>query len=33
LVLVQAPPDSPPAATDWVSALADQWIGALRRLE
>ena len=33
LVLVQAPPDSPPAATDWVSALADQWIGALSRLE
>src|SRR6516162_755599 len=33
LVLVQAPPDSPRAATDWVSALADQWIGALRRLE
>jgi probable F420-dependent oxidoreductase len=32
LVLVDAPPESPGAATDWVSALADQWIGALQRL-
>jgi len=26
LVLVQAPPDRPEAATGWVSALADQWM-------
>jgi probable F420-dependent oxidoreductase len=32
LVLVEAPPDRPGAAADWVSALADRWIGALRRL-
>jgi probable F420-dependent oxidoreductase len=29
LVLVAAPPDRPEAATDWVSALADKWSGAL----
>jgi probable F420-dependent oxidoreductase len=32
LVLVAAPPDRPEAATGWVLALADQWIGALQRL-
>jgi probable F420-dependent oxidoreductase len=30
LVLVAAPPESPQAATGWVSALADEWMGALR---
>jgi probable F420-dependent oxidoreductase len=29
LVLVEAPPDRPEAATGWVSALADQWMRAL----
>jgi hypothetical protein len=29
LVLVEAPPDRPEAATDWVAARADQWMGAL----
>jgi probable F420-dependent oxidoreductase len=28
LVLVEAPPDSVHAARDWVSALADRWMGA-----
>jgi probable F420-dependent oxidoreductase len=32
LVLLEAPPDRPGDATDWVSALADQWIGAPQRL-
>ena len=32
LVLVAAPPDRPEAATGWVLALADQWIGGLQRL-
>jgi probable F420-dependent oxidoreductase len=32
LVLVAAPPDRADAATRWVSALADQWIGPLQRL-
>jgi probable F420-dependent oxidoreductase len=32
MVLVEAPPDRPRAATDWVSALADRWMGALQRL-
>jgi probable F420-dependent oxidoreductase len=30
LVLVAAPPESPQAATGWASALADEWMGALR---
>lgn len=30
LVLVAAPPEDPQAATGWVSALADKWMGALR---
>ncbi|OBG26603.1 LLM class F420-dependent oxidoreductase [Mycobacterium sp. E3198] len=30
LVLVEAPPDRPRAAEDWVSALADKWMGAAR---
>jgi hypothetical protein len=29
LVLAQAPPHRPETATGWVSALADQWMGAL----
>src|SRR5271170_5489994 len=29
LVLVEAPPDRPEAAADWVSALADRWMTAL----
>jgi probable F420-dependent oxidoreductase len=29
LVLVEAPPDRPEAATGWVSALADRWLTAL----
>jgi hypothetical protein len=29
LVLVEAPPGHPEAATGWVSALADQWMRAL----
>ncbi len=29
LVLVQAPPDQPQAAAEWVSALADRWMTAL----
>jgi hypothetical protein len=29
LVLVEAPPDGPEAATGWVSALADRWLTAL----
>lgn len=29
LVLVEAPPDRPEAAAEWVSALADQWMGRL----
>jgi probable F420-dependent oxidoreductase len=31
LVLVEAPPDRPEAAAEWVSALADQWMGRLAR--
>ncbi|ORW32707.1 LLM class F420-dependent oxidoreductase [Mycobacterium paraense] len=30
LVLVAAPPDRPRAAEDWVSALAEKWMGAAR---
>jgi alkanesulfonate monooxygenase SsuD/methylene tetrahydromethanopterin reductase-like flavin-dependent oxidoreductase (luciferase family) len=30
LVLVEAPPGRPEAATGWVSALADEWMGAAR---
>jgi probable F420-dependent oxidoreductase len=29
MVLVEAPPDHPREATDWVSGLADQWMGAV----
>ena len=29
LVLVEAPPDRPGVAADWVSALADRWMGRL----
>jgi probable F420-dependent oxidoreductase len=29
LVLVESPPDRPEAATGWVSALAERWMGAL----
>ncbi len=31
LVLVEAPPDRPEAAAEWVSALADQWMTALEQ--
>lgn len=31
LVLVESPPDRPTAAADWVSALADHWMTALRQ--
>jgi probable F420-dependent oxidoreductase len=30
LVLVEGPPKDPPVAADWVSALADHWISAVR---
>jgi hypothetical protein len=29
LVLVEAPPDRPEAAAEWVSALAERWLTAL----
>jgi probable F420-dependent oxidoreductase len=32
LVLVEAPPGRPGAAADWVCALAERWMGELRRL-